>query len=75
MQKIQFVKDAVINRDLSDKTIEKLIILKNDNENLPVFKVPLRTFVTAALSVLEVEPYNGEDEDVLLWENNLKHLT
>ena len=41
--------------------------LKSDDEYLPVFKVPISILAVAKLNLLDIEKYNGTDEDVQLW--------
>lgn len=72
MQKVKFIRDSVSNKKTDEKTIALLHKLQEDDENLPIYKVPVSTLATAALSVLGISKYTGTDEDVFLWENNLK---
>ncbi|HFI2692922.1 TPA: hypothetical protein ACGO0Y_002046 [Streptococcus suis] len=48
--------------------------LKSDDEYLPVFKVPISILAVATLNLLDIEKYNGTDEDVQLWKENLQYL-
>lgn len=41
--------------------------LKSEDEYLPVFKVPISILAVATLNLLDIEKYNGTDEDVQLW--------
>lgn len=41
--------------------------IKSDDEYLPVFKVPISILAVAKLNLLDIEKYNGTDEDVQLW--------
>ncbi|HEM5489743.1 TPA: hypothetical protein U1617_000258 [Streptococcus suis] len=46
--------------------------LKSDDEYLPVFKVPISILAVATLNLLDIEKYNGTDEDVQLWRKHLR---
>lgn len=72
MQKVKFIRDSVSNKKTDDKTVAVLYKLQKDDENLPTYKVPVSTLATAAISVLGISKYTGTNEDVFLWENNLK---
>ncbi|MCW6681239.1 hypothetical protein NHG33_08545 [Aerococcaceae bacterium NML130460] len=72
MQKVRFIRDSVSNKKIDDETIALLYKLQKDDENLPIYKVPVSILATAALSVLGISKYTGTNENVLLWEGNLK---
>lgn len=46
--------------------------IKSDDEYLPVFKVPISILAVATLNLLDIEKYNGTDEDVQLWREYLR---
>lgn len=72
MTKLKFIRQAILNSDNTLETAERLLSLKEDNEFLPVYKVPISTLAVAALDILEIEKYTGEDSDVQFWKKNLK---
>lgn len=72
MNKLTFIRQAVLNLDNTSETVNKLISLKEDEEFLPVYKVPISTLAIAALDILEVEKYTGDNSDVQLWKDNLR---
>lgn len=55
-----FIKDAVVSRDSSVKTVAKIKQLKNDVNPMPITHAPIGTLAMAALDVLGVEPYKGD---------------
>lgn len=74
MHKLKFIRDSVFYKKTDEKTTRNLYILQKDNENIPIYKVPVSVLSTAALSVLGILKYKGNDEDVFLWEDNLKMM-
>lgn len=75
IQKVKFIYNSVSGQRKDDNTVRLLNELKDDYEYLPVYKVPISILAIAALSVLGIESYEGDDEDVLLWQENLIGLS
>lgn len=71
MQRMNFIRDAVKNLDSSKETTEHLMELQSDTEFIPVYKVPIGKLATAALSIIGIEEYTGDDPDIFRWRDIL----
>ena len=71
MQRMHFIRDAVKNLDSSKETTEHLMELQSDTEFIPVYKVPIGKLATAALSIIGIEEYTGDDLDIFRWRDIL----
>ncbi|HFI0042640.1 TPA: hypothetical protein ACGO8N_001192 [Streptococcus suis] len=74
MDKLHFIRKSLKDRDRSENTVILLNQLKSDDEYLPVYKVSIKILALATLDLLEIEKYNGSDDDVQLWKENLQYL-
>ncbi|HEM5985261.1 TPA: hypothetical protein ACGOVU_001948 [Streptococcus suis] len=74
MDKLHFIRKSLNDRDRSENTVILLNQLKSDDEYLPVYKVSIKILALATLDLLEIEKYNGSDDDVQLWKENLQYL-
>ena len=54
-----FIRNAVLNHDVSDKTIRKIKRLVSDKNPMPITHAPIGTIALAALDVLGIQPYNN----------------
>ena len=59
-----FIRNAVLKHDVSDKTIRKIKRLVSDKNPMPITHAPIGTIALAALDVLGIQPYNGDNQFV-----------
>ena len=59
-----FIRNAVLNHDVSDKTIRKIKRLVSDKNPMPITHAPIGTIALAALDVLGIQPYEGDNQFV-----------
>ena len=59
-----FIRNAVLNHDVSDETIKKIKSLVSDKNPMPITHAPIGTIALAALDVLGVQPYKGDNQFV-----------
>ena len=74
IDKLRFIHHVIKNHDTSEQAITLLTDLKADQELLPVYKVPISILALAALDLLGVEQYQGSDDDIQLWKENLLNI-
>lgn len=59
-----FIRNAVLKHDVSDKTIRKIKRLVSDKNPMPITHAPIGTIALAALDVLGIQSYEGDNQFV-----------
>lgn len=64
-----FIRNAVLNKDTSEKTIKRIKQLVSDNNPMPITHAPIGTIALAALDVLGIKSYVGNNQYVEYYKN------
>ncbi|HFR3586856.1 hypothetical protein [Streptococcus iners] len=75
MEKANFIRNSVLRKDISEKTVTELKSLLFDNQKVPVTHAPISALAIAALDVLGIDGFKGNDIDVEYYIELFKNIS